>query len=698
MRVSFACKTESDADSVYELLTNTLCGCSVLSGSKQCTNYYPELPDVWEFDLTKEEMEAVLKLPEVTYGGPAGLGKLVPMSYIKVGQRGIPKLASYTSTFNNGNDITSCIPHSLLYCQDVNLKFTQDSLTNGDVVSSLSSIDCSNLDILIIDSGVDGTHDDFKDEQGNSRVINFDWTLLRESFDPVNGDQIITSLPANWTSDFNGHGTACASLVAGNRCGFAKNAKIYFLKVNGLDPNNGGLTSIETALKLAISFHVSKKEGLYGLDPSRPTICSNSWGYQGPSSLYAIDNSEDNKNFSSVFQNGKRVFGTAVSDPMNYFNAAVDGYFRQMLNEGMHVLRAAGNNNNYLKNEYTGEGDDLVYGVTEMPLHFFTGVNDSQWYAIPLTYDNYQSYTPNNIYNGFRYGYGGVSYMVVPVSYSSPNLGFNSQAYGLYTRERLPLIIVGDITPIGTNDADSNIFWTAGNAKAAFNVLSANTIQGYIKNTSATRYTSLSGPFFIKTSYSNFGPDVDIYAPGNGAWAALTNQANFNVNSPNFTITPTGKYYFFNGTSSACPIVAGILGTYLAVFPNKTNREARTWLITNAVSGNIMETQKNTLTVETIPYTFELPFGSDYNLMNNRGYLRLVQANNGNFLKANIYDVAFNNRFFDTNNLIAQAYPLRRAVLRSEAVSLSTRDTTLKRQGPTSLRISHALLNNEPVQ
>lgn len=694
MRVTFACKNEEDADKVYELLTSPLCGCAVLSGSKVCTNYYADLPDIWEFDLTQKEMEKVLELPEVSYGGPEGLAKLVHASnYSKIGQRGIPKLASFTSTFNNGNTITSCIPHSLLYCQDINLRFTQDPTTNGDVVASLSSIDCSNVDILIIDSGVDGTHDDFKDEQGNSRVVNFNWTQLREPYDVVNGPQIITSLPANWTSDFDGHGTACASLAAGNRCGFAKKARIYFLKVNGLDPTNGGLTNIGDALKLAVSFHRSKKLGLYGLDSSRPTICSNSWGFMGPNSLFAIENNTNNRNFSSVFQVGKRNFGSIVSDPMNYFDTASDAYFRQMLDEGIHVIRAAGNNNNYLNNNDTTLSSRVA-------LHFFSRLG--QWYAIPRTSLNSTSYVLNTVYSNFTYGFQGISWANVPVSYSSPNVGLNDNGGGLYTRDRFPLIIVGDITPVGLNDEDNNIFFTAGNSKAVYNVLSANNIQGYIRQTHATRYTTLSGPFFVKTSYSNFGPDVDIYAPGNGAWAALTNQINTPVNGPNFTITSTGKYFFFNGTSSACPIVAGILGTYLAAFPTKTNLEARTWLLQNAVSGNIMETTFNTLSVLNLVSLTDkinnLPFGSDYNLMNERSFLRLVQANDGNFRKANIYDVAFNNRFFDSNNLIAQAYPLRRAVLRSEALSLSTRDTTLKRLAISNLKISHTLLNNEPVQ
>ena len=679
MKVSFTCKTEADADKVYDLLTNPSSGCECLSGSKECTNYYADLPDVWEFDLTPEEMERVLSLPEVTYGGPVGLAKIAPM-YTKVGQTGIPKLASFTTTFDNNNTITSCIPHSMLYCQDIDTFFTQDPKTNGDVVASLSSIDCSNVDIIVVDSGVDGTHDDFKDSLGNSRVVNFNWTLLKDPTNVVSGPQIIASLPANWTSDFNGHGTACASLAAGNRCGFAKRAKIYFLKVNGLDPNNGGLTTIESALKLALSFHKSKKLNLHGLDSTRPTICTNSWGFQGPNTLFAVDNSTDNTNFSSTFQLGKRNFGEVYTEVLNYFDSPSDSYFRQMLDEGMHVLRAAGNNAAYIKND----------PATLMNAHFFT--RNSVWYVIPRTPSNKNSYTLGQTYNTFTYGINSVGFGNIPISYGSPSIGLNTSLPVTYSKEQYPFIIVGDITPVGFNDEDANINWTAGNAKAAFTVLSANTIPGYIKQTASTRYPTLSGPFFIKTSYSNFGPDVDIYTPGNGAWAALTNQANFVVSSPNFQVTPTGKYFFFNGTSSACPIAAGVLGTYLAEYPTKTNKEARFWLLQNAVSGNIMETEKNTLPVNSEVWgLLDLPFGSNYNLMNNRGYLRLVQANNGLFRQANIYDVALNHRFFDSANLVAQAFPLRRAVLKSSISTLNYAGTQLINLGGTPNKPSHSI-------
>lgn len=683
MKVTFTCKSEEDADKIYDLLTNPSSGCNVLSGSKVCTNYYSDLPDVWEFNLTQKEFEKVLELPGVVYGTP-NLGKPKTMSYIKVGQKGIPRLASYRTTFSNNNSVTECIPHSLLYCQDYDVKFTHQSPTDGSEIVSLSSIDCSNVDIIILDSGVDITHRDLFDSNGVSRVINFNWTLLRGPNDVINGPQIINTLPADWVLDKDGHGTACASLAAGNRCGFAKNARIYFIKANGLDPNNQGI-DIEIALQLVLSFQKSKKLNLHGLDSSRPTIFSNSWGYVGPRALYGIDNSIDNRNFSTVFYLGKRPFNLATGDGLPFTYSPVDSYFRQILDEGVHTLKSAGNGATYLKND----------PAITLNTHWFT--RNGSWYIIPRTQSNINSYQLNVSYSGFVYGYSGFTAVPYTISYGSPDIGLNTQAPLNFAKTQYPLITVGDIIPVGFNDTDADTYWSAGNAKAAYAALSGNATPSLINGAPYTRYTTLSGPFFVKSAYSNFGPDVEIYAPGNGAWAALSNNKTI-VNAPNFTVSGLEKYQFFNGTSSSCPIVAGILATYLAEFPNATNKEARTWLLQSAVSGNIMETIANTLpvnstgttTLGTTNVVLNLPFGSNYDNMNEYSYLRLQKADT-NYNKANIFDVAFSNRFFDSRNLIAQAYPLRKAIVRTTTEILNFTNTSLISLGGTTQKITHTL-------
>jgi len=71
-----------------------------------------------------------------------------------------------------------------------------------------------------------------------------------------------------------------------------------------------------------------------------------------------------------------------------------------------------------------------------------------------------------------------------------------------------------------------------------------------------------------RASYSNFGPCVDIFAPGSdvvGAW-----------------VGPPNTYRSSSGTSNAAPIVTGIIATFLQANPNMTQQQAEQKLIENA--------------------------------------------------------------------------------------------------------------------
>ena len=71
---------------------------------------------------------------------------------------------------------------------------------------------------------------------------------------------------------------------------------------------------------------------------------------------------------------------------------------------------------------------------------------------------------------------------------------------------------------------------------------------------------------------SNFGPKIDVAAPG------VHNYTTDNSGSNGYNNTPgeEGNYVSnFNGTSSACPIVAGVAGLVLSANPNLTEAEVR---------------------------------------------------------------------------------------------------------------------------
>ena len=126
------------------------------------------------------------------------------------------------------------------------------------------------VDVIIQDSGIQVDHPEFQDALGNSRVQQVNWGTLSGLF----------TQNANHYRDFDGHGTHVAGIVAGKTYGYAKDARIYSVKVNGLEGSGDSGTGISVsycfdAIKI---FHRDK-----AINPNtgckRPTVVNMSWGY-----------------------------------------------------------------------------------------------------------------------------------------------------------------------------------------------------------------------------------------------------------------------------------------------------------------------------------------------------------------------------------------------------------------------------------
>lgn len=651
MRVTITCASEEYSNKIYDLLVDPRMGFGALLGEKKCTNSYESVPDIMEFDLNEKEIEALQKIEGVLLVHEDD-EEVCHHAIQKVNNIGTPVAASYNAS-------GTVISHSMYYCQKSELEYSAPRQ-----VMDLPSIDCSNVDVVVMDSGIDPNHDEFKDENNNSNVVLFDWTQLSNSL----GNQIVSSQPADYYEDQDGHGTACASLIAGKKHGFAKNAKIYFLRERGLSGKTNMFT-VNQCLELMLAFQKAKKLNLYGLNSSRPTVFSNSWGYSGPFLADDLDSSTNNVNFCFSFDRGKNSYSW---NNLPGVNSSTDAYFRLIVAEGVHVLASAGNDNVYLKND----------PCESINLHYFQ--RNNSWYVIPRTSSNQNSYSVNSSYvssAGVSYVYAGWARAYL---YSSPGPGINQ------SKELYPIIIVGDVSPLGDFPSSENSYWSGGNIISAHNVLKNTTSESRILKNNV-RYRNSSGPFFIKSAYSSFGPDVDIYAPGNAAWAALSSfKAEANVPKAN-----NNKDTFFNGTSSSCPIVAGILATYLSQNPTATPLQAKNWLASSSVSGNIMETQKNTLPVSSVNTSgqvenINVAFGADYSKLRENPLYKLQKADSS-FLSADIEDVLFCNRFFDSNNLIPQAFPIRKIISNVNKPQLTGDGFVFVKSGITS----YPPINNE---
>ena len=130
------------------------------------------------------------------------------------------------------------------------------------------------VDVVIQDTGIDVGHIEFTDSNGISRVQQINW--FTES--GVSGTQ-----SANHYRDYDGHGSHVAGTVAGRTMGWAKDARIYALKVSGLEGSGDGGTgiSVSNCFDVIKGWHNNKP-----IDPNtgykRPTVVNMSWGYGYP--------------------------------------------------------------------------------------------------------------------------------------------------------------------------------------------------------------------------------------------------------------------------------------------------------------------------------------------------------------------------------------------------------------------------------
>lgn len=176
--------------------------------------------------------------------------------------------------------------------------------------------DGAGIDIVIVDSGIHLDHDEFKDESGQSRIEQVEW----EEGQSVNK-------PAHYT-DSDGHGTAVASCAAGKTQGFARKAKILSVKIFDTD----SYTPL-SALQNIRSWHNAKTDG-------RPTIVNNSW-------VYTVDYPSNHPTEAG------RVHPIQVS--------AIDAEIESMIDDGIIVVCAAGNDNHYVSSANDARYNEFYY-------------------------------------------------------------------------------------------------------------------------------------------------------------------------------------------------------------------------------------------------------------------------------------------------------------------------------------------------
>lgn len=199
------------------------------------------------------------------------------------------------------------------------------------------TLDGTGVDIVIQDSGIQVDHPDFYDYNGASRVQQIDWYTASG----LPGTQSI-----NHYRDYDGHGTHCAGIAAGLTYGWAKGARIYAVKVGGLEGSGDGNTGIPISecFDVIKGWHQNKP-----IDPAtgkkRPTIVNMSWGY----GTYFVNISGGEYRGSAWTGTARRpdygMVGRFDGIGYRYVTrvASVDVDVEELIDAGVHVCIAAGN-------------------------------------------------------------------------------------------------------------------------------------------------------------------------------------------------------------------------------------------------------------------------------------------------------------------------------------------------------------------
>lgn len=384
-------------------------------------------------------------------------------------------------------------------------------------------LDGSGVDVVIMDTGIDPNHPEWENQYGTSRLIQLDW---------FEASGVSGTMPANFYTDVDGHGTHCAGTMAGKHFGWAKNALLFNLTTYG---NPGNSISFEDAIDCLIGWHNNKP-----INPStgfkRPTIVNMSFqyswyldtsvtpneikftstgtGYQVTGGRYRNNSHTDNIRADLL---SKGVTGTGSSQYMfGRKIASKDADVEQLIANGIHVCTAAGNN--YTKIDLPGNQDYNNYlkfnmSGTEKYMYYHRGPS-------PSVFEAGDSYTDSSTQD---FNYNQLGTIVSPVGTPSFNDGFD----------------VGAL--------DNSSIWNGSS---------------YVDQ---------------KVTFSDSGPAVEIYAAGDGIISA-----GISTDTNEYYYGESGKQTKKSGTSMAAPQICGMMACILQAYPDWTPAQVKQYLINNS--------------------------------------------------------------------------------------------------------------------
>jgi len=295
----------------------------------QCLDDHPHSEYIGEFMLTPAEAEQLAKDPRVTdvHRDPLEIGAV------------IRKFNIQTSNFSK--DTTGVVATEKNWGLVRGTSRAEPFGSNTSLVQDFGyTLDGTGVDIVFLDSGIVKYHPEFAvkaDGTGGTRVVDIDWAKF--GIMASNGT-------GSWVGDLDGHGTNVASIAAGNTNGWAKGASIYAINIIDFTNNPNTYTDPISALQTIRLFHNAKTPNKFGW--RRPTVVSNSWGYElsysGITNTFYQGNSYSNTTPNSLYGQVPTQ-GSAQNTAVHGFRVpAIDAEVLSCQNAGIIFVGASGNN------------------------------------------------------------------------------------------------------------------------------------------------------------------------------------------------------------------------------------------------------------------------------------------------------------------------------------------------------------------
>lgn len=391
--------------------------------------------------------------------------------------------------------------------------------------------DGANVDIVICDSSIAKDSSEWSDGNNGTRFVEYNW--LQHTSNP-NNLSIVYDTVANAT---DWHGTAVAGIAAGRHYGWARAANIYNIAVtNSFTLSDGSLLSIGNPLDFVRVFHNTKILN----NITRPTIANCSFAFQ----------------FALRLQRE-----TAPSFSSNPYNDMI----------------------NTINNYSFDNGDRVPVGVQYRGTEYLFENNQSRDY-------------------GYFYVQFGID-LVNSVSLADPTIiyfGLNSAASAAEEEDAIEAGVV-----VVASAGNDNAYISREGDRDWENALLYRTYQnGSLSNTIEKHYYhrggSPGGPTvksldvgaisassdFRKATFSNYGPSVDTFAPGDDILAPVVASSSNRIldtkggysglTSPAYPNAADEQYWYpVSGTSFAAPQVTGILACAATGYVNGTGTVGR---------------------------------------------------------------------------------------------------------------------------